>query len=74
MDAPNSSTDQKIEGDQQPRELPTLSEKDKSQETSDHVPPLASETIRLQILLLTIAVPPFATGSRNKTYLGDRAL
>ncbi|CAG8217176.1 unnamed protein product [Penicillium nalgiovense] len=42
MDVQNSSLDQEIEGDQQPSELPNLSEKDKSQETSDHVPPLVS--------------------------------
>ncbi|KAJ5827547.1 hypothetical protein N7447_004310 [Penicillium robsamsonii] len=42
MDVQNSSLDQEIEGDQQPSELPNLSEKDKSQETSDHVPPLPS--------------------------------
>ncbi|CAG8022769.1 unnamed protein product [Penicillium salamii] len=37
MDAQVSSKDQEI-GDQPPSELPTLSEKDKSQESSDHVP------------------------------------
>ncbi|OQE10595.1 hypothetical protein PENFLA_c087G00657 [Penicillium flavigenum] len=40
MDAQKISTDQEIEGDQQPSELPILSEKDESQETSDYVPPL----------------------------------
>jgi hypothetical protein len=74
MDVQNSSPDQKIEGDQQPSELPTLSEKDISKETSDHVPPLVCETIRLKISCLTIAVLPFAAGSRYKTHPGDRAL
>ena len=74
MDAPNSSPDQEKEGEQQPSELPILSEKVISQETSDPVPPLVSETIQLHIFLLTIAVLALATGSRNKTYLGNRAL
>ncbi|CAG7965698.1 unnamed protein product [Penicillium salamii] len=38
MDSQNSSTGQENEGDQQPSELPLLSEKDKSQQSSDHVP------------------------------------
>ncbi|CAG8024033.1 unnamed protein product [Penicillium nalgiovense] len=38
MDSQNSSTGQENEGDQQHSELPLLSEKDKSQENSDHVP------------------------------------
>ncbi|OGE46996.1 hypothetical protein PENARI_c078G01244 [Penicillium arizonense] len=38
MDAQVSSKDQKIGGDQPPSELPTLSGKDKSQESFDHVP------------------------------------
>jgi hypothetical protein len=73
MDALNSAPHQEKEGDQPPRELPILGEKAKSQEISDHVP-LVSEMIRLQKLLLTIAVPPFAAGSRYKTHPGDRAL
>jgi hypothetical protein len=48
MDVQNSSTAQENEGDQQPSEMPNLGEKDNSQETSDHVSPLVSETIRLQ--------------------------
>jgi hypothetical protein len=64
--SPNSSPDQKNETEQQPRELSTLSEIDKSQGNSHHVPPLVSETIRLQIFRLTIAVLPFTAGSRNK--------
>jgi hypothetical protein len=46
MDAQVSSKDQEIGGDQPPSELTTLSEKDKSQENSDHVP-LVSVTTRL---------------------------
>ncbi|KAJ5037722.1 hypothetical protein NUH16_011321 [Penicillium rubens] len=38
MDALNSSPHQEKEGDQPPRELPILGEKDKSQESSDRVP------------------------------------
>ena len=68
-----SSKDQEIGGDQLPSELPTLSEKDKSQESFDHIP-LVSETIRLQMLLLTTAAHPFTAGSRYKTHPGDRAL
>jgi hypothetical protein len=49
MGASNSSPDQEIEGDQQSSELQIFSERDKSPETSDHVPPLVCETIRLQI-------------------------
>jgi hypothetical protein len=73
MDASNSSLHQEKEGDQQSSELPILDEKDNSQENSDHVP-LVSETIQLQTLLLTVAALHFATGSRNKTHPGDRAL
>jgi hypothetical protein len=73
MDIQNGSTAQENEGDQQPSEMPKLGEKDKSQENYDHVP-LVSETIRLQTLLLTIAVLAFAAGSRNKTHHGDRAI
>ena len=38
MDAPNSTPDQEKEGEQQPSALPIVSEKDNSQEASDHVP------------------------------------
>jgi hypothetical protein len=68
MDVQRSLPDPEIEEDQQPSEMPNLGEKDNSQETSDHVPPLVSETIRLQIFWLTIAALPFAAGSRNKTH------
>jgi preprotein translocase subunit SecF len=64
MDAQNSSKAQENEGDQQPSQLPILSEKDKLQETSDHVSPLVSETIRHQMFLLIIAALPFPAGSR----------
>ncbi|OGE46554.1 hypothetical protein PENARI_c193G07384, partial [Penicillium arizonense] len=36
MDAPNSTPDQEKEGEQQPSALPIVSEKDNSQEASDH--------------------------------------
>ena len=73
MDVQNSSLDQEMGGDQPSSELPHLDEKDKSQESSDHVP-LVSGTIRLQTLLLTIAALSFAAGSRNKTHPGDWAI
>ncbi|KAK9847465.1 hypothetical protein MYU51_018703 [Penicillium brevicompactum] len=61
MDAPNSSSDQEIEGDQQHSELPILREQETPQETSDHVPPMVGEMITLQIFLLghTLATEPF---------------
>ena len=74
MDAQNSLKDHEFGGDRQTSELPILSEKDNSQEASDHVRPLVSEAIRLQIFLLTIAVLSIATESRNKTYSGDQSL
>ncbi|CAG8055755.1 unnamed protein product, partial [Penicillium salamii] len=52
------SKDQEIGGDQPPSELPTLSEKDKSQESSDHVPlpsPLQQEAETRH----TLATEPF---------------
>lgn len=61
------------QGTQQPRELPVLGENDKSQESSDRVP-LVSETIMLQMPLLTIAAFRFTAGSRNETHPGDRAI
>ena len=70
MDAPNSTPDQEAEGEQQPSALPIVCEKDNSQETSDHAP-MVSGTAQLPMLLLTIAALYLATGSRNKTYLGD---
>ncbi|OQE08173.1 hypothetical protein PENFLA_c141G09406 [Penicillium flavigenum] len=39
MESPNSSPDQEKE-EQQPSELPILSDKDNNVEPSDHVPPL----------------------------------
>ena len=74
MDAPNSTPDQEKKGEQQPTALPIVSEKENSQEASDHVPPLVSKAAQLPMLLLTVAALSLATGSRNKTYLGDRAL
>ena len=74
MDAPNSTPDQAKEGEQQPSALQILCEKDNLQETSDDGSPMVSGTIQLRMLLLTIAALSLATGSRNKTYLGDRAI
>ena len=73
MDASNSSPDQ-VKGEQRPCELPNLSNKDNNVEPSDHVPPLVSETIRLQMLWLALVDLPFATRRSNKTYFGDRAI
>jgi hypothetical protein len=73
MDSPNSSPDQGKQGEQQPSELSMLNDKDHNLESSDHVPPLVSETLRLQMLWLTNVALPFATRRGNKTYLGDRA-
>jgi hypothetical protein len=73
MDSPNSSPDMEKEGEQQPCQLPILTDKDNNVEASDHVPLLVSETIRLHMLLLTIAALSFATRRSNKTYFGDRA-
>jgi hypothetical protein len=61
MDSPNSSPDQKKEGEQQPSELPSLGDKDNPPVTSNHVLPLVCEMIWLQIFLLTIAALPCAT-------------
>ena len=73
MDASNSSPDQEREGEQQLSALPIVCEKDNSQEASDHAP-MVSGTAQLPMLLLTIAALSLTTGSRNKTYLGDRTL
>ncbi|CAG8103348.1 unnamed protein product [Penicillium salamii] len=53
MDAQISSKDQEIGGDQPPSELRTLSEKDKSRESYDHVPLQEAETRH------TLATEPF---------------
>jgi hypothetical protein len=74
MDSPNSSPGQEKQGEQQPSELPILNDKDRNLEPSDHLPPLVSETIRLQMLWLTIVDLLFATRGRNKTYPGHRAV
>jgi hypothetical protein len=74
MDSPISSPDQEKQGEQQPNELPMLNDKDHNPESSDYVPPLVSETLRLRILWLTIVALPFATRRSNKTYFGDRAI
>ncbi|CAG7949921.1 unnamed protein product [Penicillium salamii] len=58
MDGQNSSTDQEKDGDQQPSVLPILSEKDKSQESSDHVP-LPSPSQQEVDTRHTLATEPF---------------
>jgi hypothetical protein len=65
MDSTNSSPDQENGGEQEPSELPILSDEDNDLEPSYHVPLLVNE--RLQLLLLTIAALPCATRRRNKT-------
>ncbi|KAJ5037750.1 hypothetical protein NUH16_011349 [Penicillium rubens] len=58
MDVQNSSLDQEMGGDQPSSELPHLDEKDKSQESSDHVPlpsPLQQEAETRH----TLATEPF---------------
>jgi hypothetical protein len=74
MDSPNSSPDQEKQGEQQPNELPILKTLSHNLESSDHVPPLVSEILRLRILWLTIVALPFETRRSNKTYFGDRAI
>ncbi|CAG8040569.1 unnamed protein product, partial [Penicillium nalgiovense] len=59
MDAPNSSPDQENETEQQPTELPILSEIDKSQENSHHVPPLLSVSQQEADTRHTLATEPF---------------
>ncbi|KAL2697969.1 hypothetical protein AAEP93_010679 [Penicillium crustosum] len=58
MDAQNSSTDEEIEGDQQPSVLAILSEKDRSQESSGHVP-LSSPSQQEADRRHTLATEPF---------------
>ncbi|CAG8130298.1 unnamed protein product [Penicillium salamii] len=58
MEAQNSSTGQENEADQQPNELPISSEKDKSQESSDHVP-LPSPSQQEAAKRHTLATEPF---------------
>ncbi|KAK4935443.1 hypothetical protein LTR66_015457 [Elasticomyces elasticus] len=58
MESQNSSTGQKNEADQTPRELPILDEKDKSQENSDHVP-LPSTSQQEAETRHTLATEPF---------------
>jgi hypothetical protein len=70
----NSSPEEEKGGEQQPGELPILSDKDNNGEPSDHVSPLVSETLRLRILWLIVVAFPFATRRRKKTYLGGRAV
>jgi hypothetical protein len=73
VDTQNSSPDQEKEGEQQLSALPIICEKDNLQEASEHAP-VVSGMVQFPKLLLTIAVLSLATGSGNKTYLGDRTL
>jgi hypothetical protein len=45
MDSQNNSPEQEKEGEQQPSELPILSDNDDSQVTSDNAPPFVCDTI-----------------------------
>jgi hypothetical protein len=74
MDSPKSLPGQEKQGEQQPSELPVLNDKDNNLESSDPVPSLVSETIRLQMPWLTTAALSLARGRKGKTYLGYRAL
>ncbi|CAP79399.1 hypothetical protein EN45_062380 [Penicillium chrysogenum] len=58
MDAANSSPDQE-KGEQQPDELPSLSDKDNNQETSDNVPPMPSPSQHEEETRHTLATEPF---------------
>ncbi|KAI3286495.1 hypothetical protein DTO002I6_8166 [Penicillium roqueforti] len=58
MDVLNSAPHQEKEGDPPPRELPILGEKDKSQESSDHVP-LPSPSQQEAGTRHTLATEPF---------------
>ncbi|KAI1828875.1 hypothetical protein DTO027I6_10204 [Penicillium roqueforti] len=59
MDSPNSPPDQEKEGEQQPSELPLLSDKDNSQDTSDNTPPLPSSSQHEEETRHTLATEPF---------------
>ncbi|KZN93937.1 hypothetical protein EN45_041240 [Penicillium chrysogenum] len=58
MDAANSLPDQE-KGEQQPGELPSLSDKDNNQETSDNVPPMPSRSQHEEETRHTLATEPF---------------
>ncbi|OQE09276.1 hypothetical protein PENFLA_c115G07402 [Penicillium flavigenum] len=59
MDAPNSSPDQGKEGEQQRSQLPILSDKDNSQEASDHCPPSLSPSQQEEEARHPLATEPF---------------
>ncbi|KAI1828849.1 hypothetical protein DTO027I6_10225 [Penicillium roqueforti] len=59
MDSPNSSPDQEKQGEQQPKELPNLNDKDHNLESSDHVPPLPSPSQHEEVTRHTLATEPF---------------
>ncbi|CAP79479.1 hypothetical protein EN45_063810 [Penicillium chrysogenum] len=58
MESPNSSPDQEKE-EQQPSELPILSDKDNNVEPSDHVLPLTSTSQHEEVTRHTLATEPF---------------
>ncbi|CAG8239147.1 unnamed protein product [Penicillium nalgiovense] len=58
MDATNSLPDQE-KGEQQPGELPSLSDKDNDQETSDNVPSMPSPSQHEEETRHTLATEPF---------------
>ncbi|KAI1829132.1 hypothetical protein DTO027I6_9952 [Penicillium roqueforti] len=59
MDSQNSSPEQEKEGEQQPSELPLLSDKGNSQDTSDNAPPLPSPSQHEEETRHTLATGPF---------------
>ncbi|OQE62183.1 hypothetical protein PENNAL_c0268G06926 [Penicillium nalgiovense] len=59
MDSQNSSPEQEKEGEQQPSELPILSDNDDSQVTSDNAPPLRSPSQHEEETRHTLATGPF---------------
>ncbi|CAG8897833.1 unnamed protein product [Penicillium nalgiovense] len=58
MDAANSLPHQE-KGEQQPGELPSLSDKDNNQDTSDNVPPMPSPSQHEEETRHTLATEPF---------------
>ncbi|CAG7981852.1 unnamed protein product [Penicillium nalgiovense] len=59
MDSANTSPDKEKEGEQQPCELPILSDRDNNLESSDHVPPLPSPSQHEEVTRRTLATEPF---------------
>ncbi|KAJ5041896.1 hypothetical protein NUH16_011184 [Penicillium rubens] len=59
MDVSNSSPEEENGGEQQPGELPILSDKDNNGEPSDHVPPLPSPPQHEEETRRPLATEPF---------------